>query len=37
MNLKLEAKTNAELKGMQTKVSGQMTAIQGASGKIDVM
>jgi len=36
-NVKAEGKVGAELKGMQTKVAGQMTAIQGASGKIDVM
>ena len=37
MNAKLEGQTKADLKGMQTSVSGQMTAIKGASGKIDVM
>ena len=33
----IEGKTEAKLKGMQTSVEGQMTAIQGAGGKIDVM
>lgn len=32
-----EGKTKATLKGMQTKVEGQMTAIQGAAGKVDVI
>ncbi len=33
----VEGQTAAELKGQQTTVQGQMTAVQGASGKIDVM
>lgn len=37
MNVKADAKVAAELKGQQTKVQGQMTTIQGASGKVDVM
>jgi len=37
MNLKLEGKTNAELKGTQTNIKGQVTAVQGASSKIDIV
>ena len=33
----VEGKTEAKLKGVQTSVEGQITAVQGASGKIDVM
>ncbi len=36
-NLVTEGKVGAELKGQQTKVQGQMTILQGASGKIDVV
>src|SRR5690554_2214990 len=37
MNAAVEGKQKADLKGMQTTVQGQMTAVQGASGKVEVM
>lgn len=36
-NVSAEGKVKAEFKGAQTKVAGQKTVIQGASGKIDVI
>lgn len=36
-NVTSEGQVGAELKGAQTKVQGQMTVVQGASGKIDVI
>ena len=37
MNAAVEGKQKADLKGMQTTVQGQLTAVQGASGKVEVM
>ncbi|WP_227626056.1 phage baseplate assembly protein V, partial [Geofilum rubicundum] len=36
-NVTIEGKVAADLIGMQTSVQGQMTAVQGASGKVEVM
>ena len=36
-NVTIEGKVAADLIGMQTSVQGQMTAVQGASGKMEVM
>jgi Rhs element Vgr protein len=36
-NIKISGKMKADVEGMQTSLKGQMTKVQGASGKIDVM
>ena len=37
MNVAVEGKTKANLKGMQTKVEGQMTDVNGAATKFKLI